>query len=159
VGVGTLAAFILAGCPLSATAAMYTNDTDWAGGNLTLANGDVISGVHTNLNQFSVPAGATVRVQPYTSGAAFGRALIYAQSASIEGNLRADGAGFGLGQGPGAASNGEGGPVTAAVAVVAMGGNTATRTTRRTWAAVARAGAAGRCSRSNEVLNELSTEN
>jgi hypothetical protein len=86
-----------------------TNGGNHAGADWTLVNGDVIAGVHTNVGQFIVPAGATVTVRPYTNGPAFGRALIYAQSASIEGSLRADGGGYGHGAGPGAASNGEGG--------------------------------------------------
>jgi hypothetical protein len=39
---------------------------DHAGGNLILANGDVICGVHTNINRFEIPTSATtVLIKPY----------------------------------------------------------------------------------------------
>ena len=38
-----------------ASAAYFTNDTNWAGADWTLANGDIISGIHTNVGQFLIP--------------------------------------------------------------------------------------------------------
>ncbi len=84
-------------------AAVYTNDTDWGGVDLTLQDGDVIAGIHTNIGNFSVAAGATATVNPYDNGD-FGRVAIHADSASIQGTLSADGAGYPAGQGDGAGS-------------------------------------------------------
>jgi hypothetical protein len=77
-----------------ALGALYTNDTDWGHADWTLADGDVVGGVHTNVGHLSVPSGATVTVQPYDATATnMGRVAIFAASGSIAGTLSADSAG------------------------------------------------------------------
>jgi hypothetical protein len=98
----------------SALATSYTNYTDWAGANWTLANGDVVSGVHTNVGIFTIPSGATVTVQGYdTNSLLHGRVRVYAASADIQGTLSADAKGYpgatGPGKGTGHAGGGYGG--------------------------------------------------
>jgi hypothetical protein len=91
----------------SALATDYTNDTDWAGGNWTLANGDVISGIHTNVGVFTIPSGATVTVLAYdTNSLLHGRVTVYAASADIQGTLSADAKGYPRGVGAGAPPSG-----------------------------------------------------
>ncbi len=84
-------------------AAVYTNDTDWGGDDLTLQDGDVIAGIHTNIGHFAVALNAKVTVKPYDNGD-FGRVTIYAGSADIQGTFSADGAGYPFEQGDGAGS-------------------------------------------------------
>ncbi len=101
----------------AATAATYTNDTDWGGADLTLVNGDVIAGIHTNIGHFAVAAGATATVQPYgpvlsdpvysnevVIGYAatnyYGWARIYAVSGTVAGTLSANAAGYPAKLGP-----------------------------------------------------------
>ncbi len=94
----------------SATGAFYTNNTDWAGANWALANGDVVGGIHTNVGQFSIPSGAIVTVQPYAAAATnMGRVTVFAASADIQGTLSANQAGFPTQTGPGAGAGRAGG--------------------------------------------------
>lgn len=87
-------------------ATVYTNDTDWAGQDWTLADGDVIAGVHTNVGHLSVPEGVAVTVYPFDSAVTnYGRVAVFAQSAAIDGALSADAAGYPYEQGPGAGSS------------------------------------------------------
>ncbi len=86
-------------------ATVYTNDTDWAGQDWTLEDGDVIAGVHTNVGHFSVPAGVTVTVYPFDPVSVnFGRVAVFAQSTAIDGTLSANAAGYPYEEGPGAGS-------------------------------------------------------
>ncbi len=80
----------------------YTNDfTNWNGENLTLQDGDIIAGVHTNVGSFIVDDGATATVQPFTEDM-FGKVIVFADSADIRGTLSADAAGYPAEQGDGA---------------------------------------------------------
>src|SRR5690606_10133436 len=72
--------------PGVASAAVY-NGGNYNGADLVLADGDVLNGVFLNLNNLTVPAGATVTV-------AAGTPLeIYAVNMFIDGVLDATGAG------------------------------------------------------------------
>ncbi len=97
----TILAGLLA-APAISTAAEYTTDTDWGGADLTLQDGDVIAGVHSNIGHFVVAEGATVTVKPFTDGPAYGRVHVLADSVSIAGNLSADAAGYPEEEGDGA---------------------------------------------------------
>lgn len=78
----------------------YTNGfTDHDGADLTLYEGDVIAGVHTNVGHFEVVGNATI--EPYADGD-FGWTHIYAGSATISAALSADAAGYPEEQGDGA---------------------------------------------------------
>ncbi len=78
----------------------YTNDfTDHDGADLTLYEGDVIAGVHTNVGHFEVVGNATIK--PYADGD-FGWTHVYAGSATISATLSADAAGYPAEQGDGA---------------------------------------------------------
>jgi hypothetical protein len=89
----------------NAAGAYFTNNTDWAGANWTLANGDVVGGIHTNVGQFSIPSGAIVTVQPYAAAATnMGRVTVFSASADIAGTLSANGSGYPFNQGPGKGS-------------------------------------------------------
>ncbi len=93
----SLALFVVEGL----LANTYTNDfTDWEGANLTLQDGDIVAGIHTNVGHLSVLHDATVTVEPYANGK-FGRFSIYAASAEIQGNITADSAGYSAEQGDG----------------------------------------------------------
>ncbi len=93
--------------PFAAQSAAYTNDTNWSGADWTLADGDIVAGVHTNVGHLSIPAGVTVTVESYDPDTnAFGRVTIFAASADIEGALMADSAGHPPGEGEGAGTDG-----------------------------------------------------
>lgn len=77
-----------------------TGGGDHAGADWTLTSGDSIAGVHTNIGTFTVPAGATVTVEPY-DGAAFGIVEIHATNVVVDGTIL----GTGLGYRGGAAGN------------------------------------------------------
>ncbi len=98
---------------------------DHGGANLTLADGDVIWGVHTGIGNLTIPAGVVVKVEPYDgsnrsdqmSNTQTGTVRIEAESVNIEGVLTADSAGYsGAGGAGGSApyvagcTRGEGGP-------------------------------------------------
>ncbi len=92
----------------------YTSNTDWAGANWTLSDGDVVAGVHTNVGHLSIPLGATVTVMNYDPDTGdFGTVAIFADSADIKGTFDANEAGFtaqlGTGAGTGRAGGGYGG--------------------------------------------------
>ena len=73
---------------------------DYGGGPLTVANGDVLSGVYTNVGLFSVPSGVTASVATIASGP---NLTVYAATASIAGVLNGVGhgqPGGGAGQAP-----------------------------------------------------------
>ncbi len=79
-----LSSLMLAG---PAAHAALINGADFGGGNLTPADGDILSGVFTNIGTFTVGAGTTVFVMP-------GVALsLSANSIVIDGQLNANGAG------------------------------------------------------------------
>ena len=67
---------------------------DW-----TLSDGMEISGTHSNIGTFHIPATVTVTVHPESSGAAFGYLEIHAQKIVIDGVLNGDGAGYRGGSG------------------------------------------------------------
>ena len=78
---------------------------DYAGGNLTVANGDTLSGTYTNVGLFSVPAGVTGFVASSASGP---NLTVYASTVSIAGTLNGVGRGQpggGAGQAPSAAGS------------------------------------------------------
>ena len=83
---------------------------DYGGANLTVANGDTLSGTYTNVGLFSVPAGVTGFVASFASGP---NLAVYASTVSIAGVLNGTGRGQpggGSGQAPsGAGSVGTGG--------------------------------------------------
>ena len=83
---------------------------DYGGGTLTVANGDVLSGVYTNVGLFSVPAGVTASIATLVSGP---NLVVYASTVSIAGVLNGVGhgqPGGGGGQAPsGTGSDGSGG--------------------------------------------------
>ncbi len=86
-------------------ATVYTNDTDWAGQDWTLEDGDVIAGVHTNVGHFLIPDGVVVTVYPFDpTSTNFGRVAVFAQSTAIDGTLSANAAGYPYEEGPGAGS-------------------------------------------------------
>ena len=73
--------------------------TDWQGANFpNITNGDFVWGVHTNVNNFTVPAGVTLTVAPY-GGTTGGTFEISCLNAKILGALDATGAGGGGGGG------------------------------------------------------------
>ncbi len=75
--------------------------SDLAGADLTPANGDVLSGTFTNVGTFSIPAGATVFVDPGVP------LSITAQAIDIDGTLDGTAAGF-LGGAPNAPGSNSG---------------------------------------------------
>ena len=83
---------------------------DYGGANLTVANGDTLSGTYTNVGLFSVPAGVTGFVASLTSGP---NLSVYASTVSIAGVLNGIGRGQPGGSGgaavSGAGANGTGG--------------------------------------------------
>lgn len=88
---------------VAATAADHP-PMDHAGANLTLANGDIIWGEHTNINVFSVPGGAKVLVAPFDGNHANpvrGSATVHARVVIIAGELDATGSGYSGGGGGG----------------------------------------------------------
>lgn len=93
----------------SARAAVLASG-DYAGANLTVANGDTLSGTYTNVGLFSLPAGATGFIASFSGGP---NLVIYASTVSIAGVLNGVGRGQpggGAGQSPsGAGSVGTGG--------------------------------------------------
>lgn len=77
---------------------------DHAGGNLILANGDVIWGVHTNVNRFEIPTSSTtVLVKPYDGVTTDTNGMVEIQANIIEinGTLDATAAGYTGGGGGG----------------------------------------------------------
>jgi len=78
------------------------SDTDLAGGNLTPANGDTLTGKYTNVGTFTIPSGVTVNVGAGTL------LEIYANTINIEGTLNGAGRGYPAGN-YGAAGGGPGG--------------------------------------------------
>ncbi len=110
----------------AAAGTSYTNDTDWGGADLTLYDGDVIAGSHSNIGHFAVAPGATATVEPYgpvlsdpimdngnivdyATTNYYGQAWIETETASIDGTFSADGAGFPHDQGDGAGTQRSGG--------------------------------------------------
>ncbi|MBN2494612.1 MAG: hypothetical protein JXR96_08495, partial [Deltaproteobacteria bacterium] len=86
---------------------------DHDGEDWTLTDGESLAGRHENIGVFTIPAGVTVRVEPF-DGAAYGALEVLAAEIHILGTLDGDGAGYpggttsggGLGMGPGAGDNG-----------------------------------------------------
>lgn len=76
---------------------------DWAPG-----HGALIAGTHTNIRNFTVPAGAMVYVHPFDGGASYGNLVIYAENIVVAGVLNAAGSGWGGGGGGGGGTGGNG---------------------------------------------------
>ncbi|CAN5398258.1 hypothetical protein BH09SUM1_BH09SUM1_13370 [soil metagenome] len=75
---------------------------DHAGANITLANGDIIWGKHTNVGDFHVVSGGRVKVRPYDPEVeASGAVQVFAKNILITGILDSSGAGFTGGGGGG----------------------------------------------------------
>ncbi|MEO8376199.1 MAG: hypothetical protein ABI579_00895, partial [Candidatus Sumerlaeota bacterium] len=73
------------------------------GANLTLANGDVIWGLHRNIGTLTIPSGVTVTIKPYNPNTeSSGELTVIAHHVAIAGTLTGDGAGFTGGGGRGA---------------------------------------------------------
>lgn len=106
-----LAALLLASAARGAVIA----SGDYGGADLVVANGDVLSGVYTNVGLFSVPSGVTATVAATASGA---NLQVYATTVSIVGVLSGAGRGQPAGDGgqvpSGAGQNGTGGGPAAA---------------------------------------------
>jgi hypothetical protein len=83
---------------------------DYAGANLTVANGDILSGTYTNVGLFQIPTSATVTVAATAAGP---NLTVYAATVSIAGVLNGLGRGQPGGSGgaavSGAGANGAGG--------------------------------------------------
>jgi len=77
---------------------------DHGGSDWTLSDGDVIAGVHDNVGVLTIPAGATVTVQPY-DGSDFGDLVVNAAEVHVLGTLDGTGAGYLAQTGPGAGGN------------------------------------------------------
>jgi len=112
----TLAAQLLV-FTTAAPAAEYP-PTDHGGADLTLANGDVIWGTHSNVGTFTIPAAATVTVKAYDGSNRIddwktetGTFILIAQHVQIDGQLDATGAGFTGGGGGGGACGSAGGHI------------------------------------------------
>jgi len=75
---------------------------NFAGADWTIAENSEISGVFTNINTFTIPAGVYVYVAPY-NGSTYGKLEITASNISIEGTINADGKGY---RGGGASASG-----------------------------------------------------
>ncbi len=88
----------------SAARAALLPSGDYQGGGLTVANGDTLSGVYTNVSSFTVPAGVTGSIEALPSGP---NLAMYASTVSIAGVLNGVGRGR-PGGGGGAASSGVG---------------------------------------------------
>ncbi|MCM2304458.1 MAG: hypothetical protein NDJ72_07125, partial [Elusimicrobia bacterium] len=91
--------------PSAARAALLASG-DYAGANLTVANGDTLSGTYTNVGLFSVPAGVTGFVASLASGP---NVVVYASTVSIAGVLNGVGRGQPGGSGGDASNAGSGG--------------------------------------------------
>ncbi|MDP3542007.1 MAG: hypothetical protein Q8T11_06000 [Elusimicrobiota bacterium] len=99
---------------------------DYNGGPLTIANGDILSGVYTNVSSFTVPAGVTGFVAGLASGP---NLVVYASTVSIEGILSGvgrgqpgGGGGDASGAGSGGTAGGPGGAGSGAAAAKGGGG-------------------------------------
>jgi hypothetical protein len=72
---------------------------DHGGADWTPANGDVISGNHTNVGNFTITAGYTVAVLNWTGGDTSGKLRVAANNITVNGTLTASGRGYGGGGG------------------------------------------------------------
>ncbi|MBI2386359.1 MAG: fibronectin type III domain-containing protein [Elusimicrobia bacterium] len=79
---------------------------DYQGGGLTVANGDTLSGVYTNVSSFTVPAGVTGFVAGLASGP---NLVVYASTVSITGVINGVGRGQPGGGGGDSSSSGSSG--------------------------------------------------
>jgi hypothetical protein len=104
--------------PVPVFAVEFLIDTDHAGADWTLSNGDVIAGNHTNIGTFTIANGATVTVKAYDGSSDYGTVTVNAADVVIEGTLSGDSKGYwggrpgsinGQGPGGGIGSNNSGG--------------------------------------------------
>ena len=88
--------------------AEYITDTDHAGADLTLVNGDIVAGVQSNIGTLTIPVGNTVTVKDW-DGTDYGEADLQAVDIDVAGILSASGSGHSGGGGGGGGCGGTGG--------------------------------------------------